>query len=250
MADIHVSTIDGLKTALQTSGANVILDNDIDFNGYDLGNSNWVNITANDFDGQGHTIYNIQYAGTGVVFKNNNASNNVFNIHNVNFYNVLSLSNGMLFNGYSSTYNNMTLLECKIQGIAKRLFGGYLKSTYGVTRCNFKINSDCQLYDATYSCCYFDLDASSSNFNSGGFITAADCYFKGHVKLPSGTFTSTSFVRNVWNAYNDNTTTPTMQGTPNLYNTDRATFSGGIGLTDSQLKDRDYIANNTTFPIL
>lgn len=249
MADIHVSTPDGLKTALQTSGANVILDNDLDFNAITMGSSAWASITAADFDGQGHTIYNIQSGSSGVIFKNNTYSNTVFKIHNVNFYNLLLLSTGYLFEGTSSAYHNMKLEECKIQGKANRLFGVYM-ATDAATKCNFKINGDCRITDANFSLCYFDFDTPSTNFYTGSFLNATDCYFKGHVKIPSGIFTSTNFVRNVWNAYNDNETTPTMQGSPNLYNSDRATFSGGIPLTTVQLKDRDYIANNTNFPIL
>lgn len=249
MADIHVSTPDGLKTALQTSGATVILDNDLDFNGVTMGSSNWCTITASDFDGQGHTLYNIQSGSSGVIFKNATYSNTVFKIHNTNFYNVLLLGTGYLFDGTSSTYRNMSIEECKIQGKASRLFGVYM-ANIGATKCNFKINGDCRITDAIFSLCYFDFDTPSTNFYTSSYLTALDCYFKGHVKLSSGPFTSTSFVRNVWNAYNDNSTTPTMQGTPNLYNSDRATFNGGIPLTTSQLKDRDYIANNTSFPIL
>lgn len=249
MADIHVTTVDGLKTALQTSGANVFLDNDLDFNSVSMGSSAWCTIIASDFDGQGHTLYNIQSGNSGVIFKNGTYSNTVFKIHNANFYNVLLLGSGYLFDGTSSTYHNMKIEECKIQGKASRLFGAYM-SIGGVTKCNFKINGDCRISDTDFSLCYFDFDTPSSNFYTGTYLSATDCYFKGHVKLSSGSFTSSSFARNVWNVYNDNATTPTMQGSPNLYNSDRATFSGGIGLTDSQLKDRDYIANNTTFPIL
>ena len=250
MADIHVSTPDGLKTALQTSGATVILDNDLDFNSITMGSSAWASITAADLNGQGHTIYNIQSGSSGTIFKNNQATNTIFKIHNVNFYNLLLLGTGVLCDGYSSTYHNLNLNECKIQGKINRLFGNYLQNTYSVDHCNFKINGDCRISDATFSLCYFDFDTPSTNFYTGAYLTATDCYFKGHVKLGTGSFTSSSFVRNVWNAYNDNETTPTMQGSPNLYNSDRATFSGGIALTTAQLEDRDYIANNTNFPIL
>lgn len=249
MADIHVTTVDGLKTALQTTGANVFLDNDLDFNSVTMGSSAWTTITASDFDGQGHTLYNIQSGNSGTIFKNGTYSNPVFKIHNTNFYNVLLLGSGYLFDGASSTYRNMTIEECKIQGKASRLFGSNM-ATIGATKCNFKINGDCRITDTIFSLCYFDFDTPSANFYTGSLLNATDCYFKGHVKLPSSTLTSTSFVRNVWNVYNDNATTPTMQGTPNLYNSDRSTFSGGIALTDAQLKDRDYIYNNTTFPIL
>lgn len=250
MADIHVTTPDGLKTALQTSGATVILDNDLDFNAVTMGSSAWASITAADLDGQGHTIYNIQSGSSGTIFKNNQASSTIFKIHNVNFYNLLLLGTGVLCDGYSSTYHNLNLTECKIQGKANRLFGSYLQNTYSVDHCNFKINGDCRIYDASYSLCYFDFDTPQSNYNNNTYLAAVDCYFKGHIKFPSGTFTATGFTRNVINVYNDNTTTPTIQGSPNLYNSERATFNGGIALTTAQLADRDYIANNTNFPIL
>lgn len=256
MTDIHVTTIDGLKTALQTSGANVFLDNDLDFNNVTFGSSTWCTINAIDFDGQGHTIYNIQSGSSGTIFIVN--AGNTFTAHNVNFYNLLLLGNGKLFDGYNTSNRNCYIKECKIQGKAKILFGNYMPvetSMPGVQKTNIKINGDCNLYTTSFSLCYFDFDSASSDTPTTDYIRFRDCFIKGHLRFKS-TIYSTECNRNVWNCYNDNNTIPTLNtisGGAQLYNSDRCTFATSsllYPLTDSQLKDRDYIANNTTFPIL
>lgn len=254
MADIHVSTIAELKTALQTSGANVFLDNDLDFNSVTFGSSTWCNVQATDFDGQGHTIYNIQSGSSGTVFIPVVGIN--FTVHNVNFYNLLLLGSGKLFDGYNSSNKNCFLSECKIQGKAKTLFGSNMSvSPTGVRKTNIKINGDCDLYAPSFSLCYFDFDSASSDTPTTYSIRFTDCYIKGHLRFKS-TIYSSECNRNVWNCFNDNNTTPTLytvSGGAQLYNSDRCTFATSSSLyplTTAQLKDRDYIANNTNFPIL
>lgn len=257
MADIHVSTIAELKTALQTSGANVFLDNDLDFNSITFGSSTWCSVQATDFDGQGHTLYNIQSGSSGTIFVVDVGK--VCTFHNVNFYNLLLLGSGKLFDGYNANNRNVYLSECKIQGKANQLFGQYMPiiTTGAVTKTNIKINGDCNLYYPSYSLCYFDFDetANDTPASSYYFMRFVDCYIKGHLRFKS-TIYATECNRNVWNCYNDNNTTPTLNtvsGGSQLYNSDRCSFANSANLfplTDSQLKDRDYIANNTTFPIL
>lgn len=251
MADIHVSTIQDFKTALQTAGATVLLDADLDFNSMTI-SSNFASVQATEIDGQGHTLYNIQSASSSSVFATGTTSNVVW--HNVNFYNLLLLGNGYLISGYNVSNQKVLISECKIQGKANRLFQ-YLNNVSsveggkGCIKSAFNINSDCRFNEPSYSTCYFNLAESSNTWNTYQSINMIDCYLSGHAKFPASTIMSSQSARNVINIYNDAATTPTLQGSYILYNSDRATFSGGIPLTDAQLKDRDAVAA-TGFPIL
>ena len=251
MADIHVSDIQSFKTALETQGATVILDNDLDFNSTTI-SGNFASVKAAEIDGQGHTIYNIQSASSSSVFSSGVTS--LITWHNVNFYNVLLLGSGYLISGYNVSNQHVLIKECKVQGKLNRLFQ-YLNSTSsveggrGCIKSAFNINSDCRFNEPSYSLCYFILGESSSTFSTYSSLIMYDCYMSGHARFPASTILSSQSARNVINIYNDADTTPTLQGSYILYNSDRATFSGGIPLTDAQLKDRDAVAA-TGFPIL
>lgn len=251
MADIHVSTIPDFKTALQTAGAKVILDSDLDFNSTTISGT-FANVQANEIDGQGHTIYNIQSASSASVFVAYVTS--LITWHNINFYNFLLLGSGYLITGYNAYNHNVLISECKFQGKAKNLFQ-YLNNSSsveggnGCVRSAFNINSDCYFQIPNYSQCCFILAESSNTWDPRDLLLIYDCYLSGHARIPATTILSSSSQRNVINIYNDSNTTPTLQGSYILYNSDRATFSGGIPLTDAQLKDRDAVAA-TGFPIL
>lgn len=251
MADIHVSTIADFKTALQTAGATVILDNDLDFNSTTISGT-FASVQATEIDGQGHTLYNIQSATSSSVFTTGVTS--LITWHNINFYNVLLLGSGYLISGYNVSNQHVLVSECKVQGKLNRLFQ-YLNNTssveggHGCVKSAFYINSDCRFNEPFYSLCYFILDESSTTFSTYSSLVMHDCYLSGHANLPAATIMSSQSARNVINIYNDADTTPTLQGSYILYNSDRATFSGGIPLTDNELKDRDAVAA-TGFPIL
>ena len=251
MADIHVSDIQSFKTALETQGATVILDNDLDFNSTTI-SGNFASVKAAEIDGQGHTIYNIQSASSSSVFSSGVTS--LITWHNVNFYNVLLLGNGYLISGYNVNNQKVLISECKVQGKLNRLFQ-YLNSSSsieggkGCVRSAFNINSDCRFQEPVFSFCYFNFTASTSTWSTYTSARLYDCYLSGHANLPAQNIVSSQSERNVINIYNDADTTPTLQGSYILYNSDRATFTGGIPLTDAQLKDRDAVAA-TGFPIL
>lgn len=251
MADIHVSTILDFKTALETADAKVILDADLDFNATTISGT-FANVRATEIDGQGHTLYNIQSASSSTVFVAYVTS--LITWHNVNFYNFLLLGTGYLITGYNSYNHNVLISECKFQGKANNLFrflnnSGNVEDGNGCVRSAFNINSDCNFQAPNYSLCYFILAESSNSWRTDDLLLGYDCYLSGHARIPATTILSSSSRRNVINIYNDADTTPTLQGSYILYNSDRATFSGGIPLTDAQLKDRDAVAA-TGFPIL
>jgi len=251
MADIHVSDIQSFKTALETADAKVILDNDLDFNSTTI-SSNFASVRATEIDGQGHTIYNIQSASSSSVFVAYVTS--LITWHNINFYNFLLLGSGYLITGYNDYNRNVLISECKFQGKAKNLFKqlnseSSVEGGNGCVRSALNINSDCHFQAPNYSLCYFIFAESSNTWNASDILLIYDCYLSGHARIPATTILSSSSQRNVINIYNDADTTPTLQGSYILYNSDRATFSGGIPLTDAQLKDRDAVAA-TGFPIL
>lgn len=251
MADIHVSDIQSFKTALQTAGAKVILDSDLDFNSTTISGT-FANVQATEIDGQGHTLYNIQSASSSSVFVAYVTS--LITWHNINFYNFLLLGSGYLITGYNDYNRNVLISECKFQGKAKNLFkqlnsSSSVEGGNGCVRSALNINSDCYFQKPNYSQCYFILAESSNTWDTSGLLLIYDCYLSGHARIPATTILSSLSQRNVINIYNDSNTTPTLQGSYILYNSDRATFSGGIPLTDAQLKDRDAVAA-TGFPIL
>lgn len=251
MADIHVSDIQSFKTALETADAKVILDNDLDFNATTISGT-FANVKATEIDGQGHTIYNIQSASSSSVFVAGVTS--LITWHNINFYNFLLLGSGYLITGYNAYNYNVLISDCKFQGKANNLFqflnrSESIEGANGCVRSAFNINSDCHFQRPNYSLCYFIFVESSNSWNTSDALLVYDCYLSGHAKLPSTKILSSSAQRNVINIYNDADTTPTLQGSYILYNSDRATFTGGIPLTDSELKDRDAVAA-TGFPIL
>lgn len=251
MADIHVSNIADFKTALQTAGAKVILDSDLDFNSTTISGT-FANVQATEIDGQGHTIYNIQSASSSNVF--NAYVTSLITWHNINFYNFLLLGSGYLITGYNAANHNVLISECKFQGKAKNLFQYLNFSTSveggaGCVRSAFNINSDCHFQTPNYAQCNFIFAESSNSWNPNDLLSIYDCYLSGHARIPAMTILSFSSQRNVINIYNDADTTPSLQGSYILYNSDRATFKGGIPLTDAQLKNRDAVAA-TGFPIL
>lgn len=251
MADIHVSTIPDFKTALQTAGAKVILDSDLDFNSTTISGT-WANVKATEIDGQGHTLYNIQSASSSSVFVAYVTS--LITWHNINFYNVLLLGSGYLISGYNVSNQQVLIKECKVQGKLNRLFqylndSSSVEGGAGCVRSAFNINSDCRFNETKYTECYFILQESTATFSTYSSLLMYDCYMSGHARFPASTIMSSQSARNVINIYNDADTTPTLNGRYILYNSDRATFSGGIPLTDTELKDRDAVAA-TGFPIL
>ena len=251
MADIHVSDIQSFKTALETADAKVILDSDLDFNATTISGT-FASVRATEIDGQGHTLYNIQSASSSYVF--DAAVTSLITWHNVNFYNFLLLDSGYLITGYNVYNPNVLISECKFQGKAKNLFqylnnSSSIEEGNGCVRSAFNINSDCNFQVPSYSLCYFIFAESSNTWSTSDLLLIYDCYLSGHAKLPATTILSSSSQRNVINIYNDADTTPTLEGRYILYNSDRATFTGGIPLTDAQLKDRDAVAA-TGFPIL
>lgn len=251
MAEIHVSTIPDFKAALQTAGAKVILDSDLDFNSTTISGT-FANVSATEIDGQGHTLYNIQSASSSNVF--NAYVTSLITWHNINFYNFLLLGSGYLISGYNTYSQNVLISECKFQGKANRLFqylnySSSVEGGAGCVRSAFNINSDCYFQASRYSLCNFIFAESSNTWSTSDLLLIYDCYLSGHARIPATTILSSSSQRNVINIYNDADTTPTLQGSYILYNSDRATFNGGIPLTDAQLKDRDAVAA-TGFPIL
>lgn len=251
MADIHVSDIQSFKTALETADAKVILDSDLDFNSTTISDK-FANVRATEIDGQGHTLYNIQSASSSSVFAAYTTSRITW--HNINFYNVLLLGSGYLIAGYNASNHKVLISECKIQGKLNRLFqylndSSSVEGGAGCVRSAFNINSDCRFNEPTYTECYFILGESTGTFSTYRSLSMTDCYMSGHARFPAATIMSSLSARNVINVYNDADTTPTLQGSYILYNSDRATFTGGIPLTDAELKDRDAVAA-TGFPIL
>lgn len=251
MADMHVSDIQSFKVALETADAKVILDNDLDFNATTISGT-FANVKATEIDGQGHTIYNIQSTSSSHVFTT--VVTSFITWHNINFYNFLLSGSGCLITGYNEYNNNVLISECKFQGKANSLLkylnvSPSVEGGAGCVKSAFNINSDCFFQEPRYSLCYFIFTESPNSWNTSDILAIYDCYLSGHARLPATTILGSSSQRSVINIYNDADTTPTLQGSYILYNSDRATFSGGIPLTDAELKNRDAVAA-TGFPIL
>lgn len=203
MATIRVSDFTSFISAVTTSNADVVLDSDIDANGWTPQVTNW---TCKSVDGGGHAIRNIQHTVSGgySLFRLTNTTG--CTINNVKFLNLV-LTPGVPW-GSSFIYGYIGtnyVRNCEFQGLMQThsvLSGAF----YNISQCTFSqelssygtvINADgvglSNPAREVVSECYFDLNASTGEYNTNNVInftspdhsTVSNCYFKGYLKVPS-----------------------------------------------------------------
>ena len=202
MAAIRVSDFTSFITAVTTSNADVILDADIDANGWTPQVINW---SCKSVDGSNHAIRNIQHTISGgyALFRLTNDAG--CTISNVKFLNLV-LTPGTPWGSsfiYGASGTNY-IKNCEFQGLmqTQALIDG---NFYNISQCTF--SQELASYGTilklagvsgispreVISECYFDLNATTGeyftsnviNFSFPNQATVSNCYFKGYLKVPT-----------------------------------------------------------------
>lgn len=264
MAVIHVNSWDSFLTAINTAGATVILDSDIDASN-DIRNTN-IDVKALEVDGQNHTIYNFTSTHNGNDFYANFYYNGSYIrpvFKNVNFFNIASTGTGRnnsFFNAGAGA-SHFTLRNCRFQGIINKSF--IAKTDLIQCSCTFDRLGYIGGTDATnnISECWIDIGNCVMNETSDNFYygNIEYCYFKGSLdtnKLRDNypIFRSASFLSSIVNIELSDSSTgiKTVKLCSNdatnicLFNNDKISYSADVtftiqnnftGLTDANLKN-------------
>lgn len=288
MATIEVSTWAELIAATSSANSNDIkLTADIDMNDTPL--TAQKNIYCASLDGQGHKIANLQPKNltsppTLLAFQNT-GSNTECTIKNINFENVFTPTGTIFYLGNKIIFEN-NQVNGRCQTIFKGSstgFGAYHRIYYNafiMTHSNHfwtggsgsaknwsSANIENNYIDAGISAptnntdrYYFNL-YSSTDYDD--YNSLANNYITGHFSpyTSSGewylTRQNNGYVKtNCFNGYFGSTGFIYLNGesaTTNIYNSSRiersVSGSGYTGVTDEQMKNADYLRNNTNFPI-
>jgi len=179
MVIIHVTTADEFLSAIRTSGNEIYIDNDIDFNGTTFTTTTSVaNVSVH---GQGHNLSNIQYAYNGSRFYGAGVST----WDEVNFINCLCQNtyDAAFFDGRNGSF---TFDKCKFQG----KFFNFVYRAAVFTNCAFAFESGLAWLAwsngavQSFEQCYFDLKEQNGHTlisNSADATTVKNCYFKGTI---------------------------------------------------------------------
>lgn len=266
MATVHVNNISDFISAVAVDGDTVILDTDLDFINNPITTSIVIGATTI-VDGANHTLKNITSGINGVFRCKTNYS---ADIKNMNFYNVgfMGANDNNYFTYGATGFPGVRLryTDCNFQG----KFTRFAHDGTDFTRCIMSFNNSNNaliISDSTLDTCYIDFGIVVTNKTR--IMTVKELlntYIKGDITFLSSITTElitvTGGINTKWSVLNmditGNGTAVKMMNTAHegvLYNSDKIhnlTISSVpeiYGLTDAQLKDSTYIANNTTFPI-
>lgn len=248
MAIIHVTAAQEFLDALRTSGNEIYIDNDIDFNGYEFTQTTSVaNVTVH---GQGHNLSNIQYSYNGSRFRGDGTS--IWD--EVNFINCLCQNtyDAAFFDGRYGWFN---FEKCKFQG----KFFNFAYRRVDFSKCAFAFEDGLAWLSwasgeaVSFEQCYFDFKEQSSGHryftNTANVSTVKNCYFKGTIhgqNNPPFTIGSQTFINNVINFEFVDSGTFAFEGSANpdavsIYNATKAAGatitaqSHIVGLPDSDM---------------
>lgn len=248
MAIIHVTTADEFISAIGTSGNEIYIDNDIDFNGTTF--TTTTSVASVLVHGQGHNLSNIQYSYNGSRFYGAGAST----WDEVNFINCLCQNtyDAAFFDGRNGTF---TFDKCKFQG----KFFNFCYRAAIFTNCAFAFEDGLAWLAwsngtvQTFEQCYFDFKEQSSGHryftNTPNVSTVKNCYFKGTIhgqNNPPFSIGNQKFINNVINFefVDSGTFAFDSSGNPDeisIYNTTKAAgatitpLSHIVGLPDSDM---------------
>lgn len=176
MAVIHVNSWNSFLTAVNTAGATVILDSDLDASN-DIRTSK-INVKAVEVDGQNHTIYNITSTHNGDDFNcdyyyNGSYIEPVFK--NINFYNIASTGTGRNNAFFYASSGHFYVRNCKFQGVINKSF--IVKTDLIQCSCNFDRLGFLGGSDSSNNIleCWIDIGNSALN-------TASDNFYQGDVE--------------------------------------------------------------------
>lgn len=263
MADILVTTMTEFKTACETAGATVILQNDIDANNWAFST---ISVKCDVIDGKNHTIKNIQYNSD---FLSNNNGTTSFICQNLIFANCIQYNNAdyAFIHHIANKTNSWEFVNCQFQGLFYRFV--YYNVTF--TNCTFTMEAGLNYFEyqtttnlAIYNYCIFDFKTQYTNGNTiFRRSNHYNCYYMGTLRNTAANiaiFANACRLLNcVVNLYVNGTTSGTWQvgvldDAISLYNLDRCNNAGAastffVGLSDADLKNYDAVFA-TGFPIV
>lgn len=283
MAEKNITTWEEFKNALKesiTEDTTYNIKNDLDASNDILTNSIICKSSKNKiFKGNGYKINGITAYGNVIVFDSNLVTDHDFRFYDIKFTNFMVESGGFLslcrstyhaeFEEYSDLFVN-----CFFNGVCK--YFTYSVDTERIsyfTKCSFNIR--CERFAGercSFDSCYIIITPLQNTNSLSSNLTLKNSYVEGTIK---NTFSSSNYLtpkfsgNNVFNCkvivtnYSSSTTYKTYNSSePVLVNKDRLLQSDGATpianvasatniyfLTDEQMKNKEYIQQNTTFPL-
>ena len=283
MAEKNITTWEEFKTALKediTENTTYNIKNDLDAANDILTNSIICKSSRNKiFKGNGYKINGITAYGNVIVFDSNLTTDHDFRFYGIKFTNFMVESGGFLslcrssYHASFSEYSDL-FVNCFFNGVCKNF-------TYAVetdrisyfTKCSFNVR--CERFAGercSFDSCYIVITPLQNTCNFSSNTTLINSYVEGTIKKD---FSSSSYLtpkfsgNNVFNCkvivtnYSASTTYQTYNSSaPVLINKDRLLQNDGVTpianvasatniyfLTDEQMKNKEYIQQNTTFPL-
>ena len=284
MAEKNITTWEEFKGALTesiTEDTTYNIKNDLDATNDIL--TNKIPCTDGDknkiFHGNGYNINGITAYGNITVFYTDQDNHNNYRFYDIKFTNFMIDSGtftNLCRNTYSASFEEYSNLfvNCFFNGVCKR-FSDYITSNRIAyfTKCSFNVKCESfSDYRNTFDSCYIIIEPLQNTNSFSEDSTIANSYVEGVVK---NTFSSYSYLtpklsgNNVFNCkviitdYSDSTTYRTYNSSaPVLINKDKLLKSDGVTpivniepatniyfLTDEQMKNKEYIQQNTAFPL-
>lgn len=286
MATITVNSIEEFFSATaNTNSDTILLGSDLDFNNAPLETSK--NIYAGMIDGQGHKIANLQPLNISINFTLLSFLTTEMTIKNINFENVFHPSGTLFYLGTHVSFEHNQVsgrCQCTFRGgstssnvtkyvrynafsftsINKMFTGGsgssanwgsaIIENNYiDLGNCTPTSNTgtDYYIFDLYSGTDYSDLNSFSNNYIKGKLTPAGSNGQR--ITRQSSTFVKS----NCFNVeYTSTVGALYISGNAdasNIYNTSKATgtvtHTNTTGVTDEQMKNATYLANNTNFPI-
>ncbi len=284
MVEKDITTWEQFKTALTesiTEDTTYNIKNDLDASNDILtDNINCIDSDKNKvFYGNGYKINGITAYGSVTVFKTTQNTDYKYRFYDIKFTNFM-VESGIFTNLCRSSYYadfeeySDLFVNCFFNGVCNRFTSSTTSNRISYfTKCSFNVR--CKDFSGernTFDSCYIILTPlqNTNSFSSDSTIT--NSYVEGIIK---NTFSSSSYLTpkfsgsNIFNCkviitnYSASTTYKTYNSTnPVLVNKDKLLQSDGITpitkiasatnvyfLTDEQMKNKEYIQQNTEFPL-
>ena len=285
MAKKDITTWEEFKTALKeriTENTTYNIKNDLDATA-DILTQNIKCITgemySKIFKGNGYKINGITAYGNVIVFDSDQQYDYNFRFYDINFTNFMVESGTLIhlsrysFTSDFETYKDL-FVNCFFNGVCKTFISSPIsKRTSYFTKCSFNVR--CENFsgsDVIFDTCYIVITPLQNTANFDSYATLKNCYVEGTIKhnFSSSDFLTPQFNNNnVFNCkvivtnYSDSVTYKVnVSNKPVLINKDKLLQSDGVTpikniasatniyfLTDEQMRNKNYIQQNTTFPL-
>ena len=286
MAEKNITTWEQFKTALTesiTEDTTYNIKNDLDASNDILTNS--IMCIDGDknkiFRGNGYKINGITAYGNVIVFDSDQATNHDFRFYDIKFTNFMIESGtfaSLCRSSYYASFEEYSdlFVNCFFNGVCKNFISSTTKNRISYfTKCSFNVR--CESFSGernTFDSCYIVITPLQNTNSFSSDSTIKSSYVEGIIR---NTFSDSRYSyltpqfngNNVFNCkviitnYNDSTTYKTYNSSePVLVNKDRLLQSDGVTpikniasatnvyfLTDEQLKNKEYIQQNTPFPL-